>query len=271
MRLRFQKILLGLFLLTFISVELSAQKYKLRRYEAGFGFGTTQVFGDIGGTADQSNWLGLKDIRIDETKLAGELNLRYKIDPIYSVSFHSVLGFGSGDDADSRNDRGRSYKTMVTEVSVRWEYFLKPEDKTYSSNAVFNKRGMVNNYKTYSLYTFVGLGGIYYNPSLLSQGDLWKEGYDIASGYSHFGLVIPVGLGLRYVFDDEWVVGAEVGWRWTSSDFIDGYKTLSSNNRDVYYFLMLTANYRLKTSRRNIPVFLDRSFKSSSIRRRRVI
>jgi len=66
-----------LVILTF-SFSAYGQKWKLTRYEVHFGLGTSNVFGDIGGTPDENNLFGLKDIRIKETGLSIYAGARYK-------------------------------------------------------------------------------------------------------------------------------------------------------------------------------------------------
>lgn len=254
------KIILILLVLSCVFVTDSmAQRWKLRRYEVGLGIGSVQVFGDIGGTADKENWFGLKDIKLDETRPAFSLMGRYKVNTFISAKANLNLGFGSGKDAGSRNDRGRSYKTMLIEFSGQAEHYFLVEEKRYRSAAMYNKRGMVNNFSTLSAYTFLGAGVVY---ARSSHGAAPVLPYDDYQPGAHIAPVIPFGLGAKYVIDDKVFIGAELGYRWPLSDYIEGYKqTISSQHKDVYYFFMLSVNYRLKTTRRNIPAFLDPRYK----------
>jgi len=45
------------------------QKWKLRRYEALVGVGSTNYFGTIGGSADPENLFGLKDLDIKDSRI----------------------------------------------------------------------------------------------------------------------------------------------------------------------------------------------------------
>jgi OmpA-OmpF porin, OOP family len=239
-----------------------AQRWKLLRYEAGVGTGSVQLFGDIGGTASKENWFGLKDIKINETSPAFSMDVRYKINPILSTKVNLDLGFGRGQDAGSRNDRGRSYKTVLFEFSGQVEHYFLVEEKRYRSAAMYNRRGMMNNYATLSAYTFVGAGLIYAhaNPNPGSQPihevDSYKPG-------SHFAPVFPFGIGVKYVIDERSYIGGELGYRWAFSDYLEGYKqTAASKHRDIYYFFLISYNYRLKTTHRNIPAILDHHYRS---------
>ncbi len=256
--------LLIFFLLACLGSPVSGQRWKLRRYEVGLGIGTTQVFGDIGGTASANNWYGLKDIKINETRLAFAGCGRYRIDPRYSIKLNTILGFGSGTDAGSRNDRGRKYSTTIFELSTQLEYNLFAEENHFRSMAMFNRKGMVNNYSTFNAYAFLGIGALYFKPKFSSSQPLDPK-IDIHTGYSNIAAVFPVGLGLKYIIDDRWLVNAELGYRFTTTDFIDGYtQSADSKHNDVYYFLTLSAHYRLKTARSNLPNIFDRLFNKST-------
>jgi hypothetical protein len=267
---RYKLLIYSVLVLVLASLVLEpafGQRWKLRRYEIGGGLGMTQVFGDIGGTINQRNWFGLRDIKLDETSMVFPIYVRYKIDPVYSVKTNLALGFGHGDDIDSRNNRGRSYKTMLTELSVQGEYYIVPEEKRYKSAAMFNRRGMINNYMSFGVYTFVGIGATYSRASV----NFTQEQYPFDKIVPNsIGVVFPFGLGIKYILDDQWQVGSELGYRYSLNDFIDGYtQELASKHNDVYYFLSLSLCYKLETSRRGIPGFLDKDYRISNKTRKK--
>jgi hypothetical protein len=252
------KLLLFLILLFAITTSNYAQKWKLRRYEIGGGITGSQLFGDIGGSADLKNFMGLKDIQLSETRGGLDFTTRYKIKPQYSVktSLHGV--FEQGDDIKSTNIRGRAYKTWLFEFSGQFEYYLVKEERTFRSAGMYNRRGMLNNFSNYAIYTFGGLGLIYSRSShdkgtIIPENDFYKSG--------NLGAVIPLGLGVKYIIDSRYSVNTEFGYRIALSDYVEGYHNINSKFFDVYYFLDLTLTYRLKTTPRNIPAFLDRRYK----------
>jgi hypothetical protein len=252
--------LLAMLFIVLLTDAVYGQRWKLRRYELGGGLGITQVFGDIGGTAETKNWFGLKDIKIDETRLAFGIFGRYKIDPVYSVKLNAILGFGNGTDADSRNNRGREYKTKLFEISCQLEYYLIGEERRYRSAAMFNRRGMLNNYASFSAYGFLGLGMVYSNANVIyTTAD--PGPYDVVKK-NNIGAVMPLGLGLKYIIDDRWLVNTELGYRISFSDYIEGFtQTQGSKHNDVYYFLTISASYRLETSRRGFPSMFDKAYR----------
>ncbi len=251
-------------LLSGFAGSVQAQRWKLRRYEVGGGIGVAQVFGDIGGTIDKENLYGLKDIKIDETHLAIPLYVRYKLDPVYSVKVNAALAFGQGDDEGSRNDRGRSYKTTLFEFSGQGEYYFIAEERRFKSAAMFNRRGMLNNYMSFSAYGFLGIGGVYSKANVTFTQD--ATDYDKIKA-SNIGVVFPFGLGLKYIIDDRWLMFAELGYRYSVTDYIEGYKQeRDSKHSDVYYFLTFSLGYRLETSRNGMPSIFDKEYRMTKKR-----
>lgn len=250
-----KKLLITLVFSGIIISSVDAQRWKLRRYEGILGVGTTNVFGDIGGTADQSNLFGLKDIEIDQTRPSFYAGIRYKLEEDMSLKLNIVYGQGSGNDIGSKNEhRELSFKTTLIESSVQYEYYFLKEDRRLKSSAVFNRRGMINNYAKLAMYAFGGVGGIYFNPSLEGPEQQLTHEWHIVDGYSNFNLTLPVGLGLKYTIDDQISLGFELGGRYTLSDYLEGFSTVFSKNNDVYYFTNLTFIYKARTDRRGRPI-----------------
>lgn len=257
---RLSYVILLTLIIGMFSEQLYAQRWKLRRYEVGGGLGITQVFGDIGGTFDKNNLYGLRDIKFDETSMAFDAYARYKIDPLYSLKSNLVLGFGHGTDTRNRVTNPRSYKTKLLEFSVQGEYYLITEEAKYRSAAMFNRRGMLNNYASFSAYIFAGLGFVYAMPKVFPPESINPQ-YDLVAT-SAFGGVVPFGAGVKYVINDRFLMNAELGYRYTTSDYLDGItQKVASKHNDVYYFLTLSVGYRLETSRKGLPAFLDKSYR----------
>jgi opacity protein-like surface antigen len=123
---------------------------------------------------------------------------------------------------------------------------------------------------------------------------LGTEGQNLSptrTSYSRFQLAIPVGGGLKWAVDRRWLVGIEYGLRKTFTDYIDDVSTTYFPNdqisqeygstaalaadptegswigsesyqqrgdptdNDSYMFLLINANYKLKTSRTGMPKF----------------
>lgn len=254
------RIITAVLVISFLLPKISdAQRWKRQRYDFGIGLGTGQVFGDIGGTADKSNMFGLKDIKFDETRLSANAHMRFKYTPLLTSKLSFFYGMGAATDANSRNDRGRAFSVQLYELNTTVEYYILAEDKKFRSAAIYNRRGMVNNYSTVAAYLFAGLGATY---SISSHADAVVESYDSYRSGGNISPVIPFGAGAKYIIDERSFINAEFGYRFGLSDYIEGYKqTQASKLPDVYYFFSFSYCYRLKTTRRNLPAFIDNKFR----------
>jgi hypothetical protein len=232
---------------------LHAQRWKLRRYEAVFGAGFNSYFGDIGGAATAKNFFGIKDISIKSTRPSLYVGARYKIRDDVSVKLNFNYGFISGNDEGSKNnDRGFKFSSQILEPSVQAEYSVIREESRTSSNALFNKRGMINNYSQISLYLYAGIGAVKFIPK---PNDAMMSSVNYDPDHSTFGIVFPTGLGLKYVLNQSWSVGLEFGARWTLTDMLDAYTSPYSKANDLYYFGVINGIFRIKTSREGYPLF----------------
>ncbi len=240
-----------LVLLILIPGITQAQRWKLRRYEAMFGVGTSSFYGDIGGTSEKDNLLGFRDIQLQYSRPAFDIGFRYKLSGITAVKFNMVFGIISGNDLNSRNDgRKFAFNSTIFEPSLQFEYYILPEERGYSSAALFNRRGMVNNFSKFNVYLFGGVGGVFYNPKPLRDFE-----QQFTDNFSKFGATFPVGLGLKYSIDAKWSLGLELGRRFTSTDYIDGYTSKHSEHKDTYYFGIFSAVYKIRNDRRGVPIF----------------
>jgi opacity protein-like surface antigen len=123
---------------------------------------------------------------------------------------------------------------------------------------MFNRRGMINDYSSLGAYVFVGMGATMFKPHLeldeTRPGDKYKDNMGVTMAF-------PIGVGLKYIISDKWVFGYEIGYRQTFSDFLDGFKSPSSNRPDVYWISTFNLSYRIATSRRGLPIFMDRNWR----------
>jgi long-subunit fatty acid transport protein len=56
--------------------------------------------------------------------------------------------------------------------------------------------------------------------------------------------VIPLGAGIRYTLNARWSLNAELDYRFSFSDYIDGFsKSANPNAMDAYYSLSAGLNY----------------------------
>jgi len=239
----------------FISSAIYSQRWKLKRYEAVIGLGTTNIFSDLGGRVDAS-MLFIEDITFRDTRPSIYTAARFKISPQYSAKLALIYGYGKTEDFEGSRNEGRQFlsQTHLVELSGHFEYYLIQETRRWRSAAMFNRRGMLNNYSTVSAYIFGGMGLTKYWINLEREPrptDIYDDRNKIIPSF-------PFGVGLKYVISDIWMVGYEIGGRYTFCDYIDGFKPSASKHNDIYWISALNLNFRIKTSRRGLPLFLDR-------------
>jgi OOP family OmpA-OmpF porin len=240
----------------FISLTIYSQRWKLKRYEAVIGMGTTNIFSDLGGRIDATSMLFIQDITFRDTRPSIYTAVRFKISPRYATKLALIYGYGKTEDFEGSRNENRQFhsKTHLAEITGHIEYYLIQETKRWRSAAMFNRRGMLNNYSTISAYVFGGIGLTKYWNNLQIEPrptDTYDDRNKIIPSF-------PLGIGLKYIISDKWIIGYEIGGRYTFCDYIDGIKPGASKHHDIYWISALNLNYRIKTSRRGLPLFLDR-------------
>jgi hypothetical protein len=246
--------------LVIVAFPLMSQQWKLKRIEAIFGIGTTNVYSDLGGAPNATSLLFINDITFRSTRPSIYAGLRYRVKPTYSIKVSFNYGYSKTKDfTGSRNEqRGFTSVTQLFEIAGNYEYYFLPELRRLRSAAMFNRRGMINDYSSLGAYAFIGLGATLFWPDLTydepREGDRYKNTMGITAA-------VPVGLGLKYIISDKWMLGYEIGYRLTLSDYLDGFKSPYSKNADTYWISTINLNYRIPTSRRGIPIFMDKQWR----------
>jgi hypothetical protein len=251
--------ILAIILITFIFISGYSQKWKLTRYEGIIGIGTTNFFGDVGGYPNGNNLYGLKDISLLSTRPSIYLGARYKIRQDQSIKFNLIFAWLNRKDNPSiswQNTRKYSFNTFALEHSLQYEYSFIKEDRHRFSFALFNRRGMLNNYSKIGFYGFAGLGGLLYLPGLKGFVPSNNETQKTSLGYT---MVFPVGVGVKMIYNNRYAFGFEFGGRYVLSDYVDGLSTKFSHYKDVYYFGVFNLVYRIKTSIRGRPLIWDKT------------
>jgi len=243
-----------------IVLTATAQQWKLKRIEGILGIGTANVYSDLGGSPNASEILFIKDITFKSTRPSIYTGLRYRVTPRSSVKASLIYGYSKTEDYEgSRNEnRGFSSTTQLLELGANYEFYFLPEHRRLRSAAMFNRRGMINDYSSLGAYVFAGMGATMFKADLVLDetrpGDEYKNDMGVT-------MAIPIGVGLKYIISDKWVFGYEIGYRQTISDFLDGFKSPSSQRPDVYWISTFNLSYRIATSRRGLPIFMDRSWR----------
>ncbi|MEX0987305.1 MAG: hypothetical protein WD052_07485 [Bacteroidales bacterium] len=239
-----------LLLALIVPVKVEAQRWRLKRYEAGIGLGTVHTFMDIGSEFDGIRSFQFTDSRVNLSTHAG-----YKILEDLTVKLDLNYLMIGGSDSESR-DRSLSFTAHCFEPLARVDYNFLGAGRAFSSNAVFNRRGMVNNYGQSFLYVFAGAGGILSKAKVKDINGDEVIGNPSYSNNLQWGYVIPAGIGFKRTMDAYFDLAIEVGGRFTFTDLIDGYQhATASEYNDKYIITSVKAVYKIRNDRRGRPIF----------------
>jgi len=238
-----------------LSSALNAQLWKMRRYEASAGIGTTQFFGDIGGFSQGKNILGFKDISFLQTRINFNGSARYRI--LSDVSVRLNINFGSFHSTDARGSNERrafESRTLFFEPSAIGEYYIirNKGDKSFRLMKGSSYPLPVRFFTMLDVYFFSGFGGL--SSSVKPNNKLEP----LMTGSKGFTAVIPAGIGFSLTWSGTSNLGIELGGRYTFSDHIEGYTSKYSKSNDMYYILNFVYTYKIRTTDKGIPVFLSK-------------
>ena len=146
-----------------------------------------------------------------------------------------MSGIAYGDDAGTRNEaRGLSYHTLMIESTAQAELFILKQKRG------FNRRGNMTWIPRLRPYIFAGGGGICFNPSV---EDLTPDSN--GTGFKKIAPVMIGGAGFIYGINREWFLGAELGGRLITTDYLDGYTSSASKSNDLYYIATVNLIYQI--------------------------
>lgn len=223
--------------LTFTTLTTIGQSthWKYYRHEVSLGVGASNFLGELGG-ADQIGTDGLKDLEFSMTRPTIALGYRFKVSPWLANRVNLIYGRLNGDDATTnevfRFNRNLHFRSPIVELSTQLEWYPFRE----RSGHLYRFKGVKGQRATHwSPYLFGGIGGFWFNPKAQYTDGNWyalqplgTEG-QTAGGpneqYKRIGLVIPMGIGVKYSIDKHWSVGLEFSGRWTFTDYIDDVST----------------------------------------------
>ena len=243
-------ILIAVFLML-TAIDVSGQRWKLRRYEVDAYIGAVAFHGDIG-LADRPLANMFNGVRPSVG-----VTPRFMIRRDMAVSLDlGYLMYGGQDKEGESHGRLYSFNSHAFQHFARFEYIiLGAAGGGRSGGAVYNRRGMVNNYNRLNLYAFAGAGGILSKSTVKDQNGeepVDNPGYDNTMQYT---AGFPVGGGIKFSLDPRWSVGVELGYMFTLSDYLDGYSSEWSNYNDSYYLLTVKAIFRIRNDKNGRPLF----------------
>lgn len=191
----------------------------------GFLFGDTQ--GSIFNTSNYSS--------VHNYDISLGFRQRFQNNFGYKASFN--FGNQVGDDAGSKMiGRGYSFESKIMEASICGEYSMRWGGGRYRRY----RNSMPN-----SLYGFLGAGVL--NSSIPNQSYLPSYSAGTTFATTDTAPVIPFGVGYQYQLTQDFSLGAEIGWKYIISDYVDGLKppTGNSKSNDIIAGLSVTVSYKL--------------------------
>jgi hypothetical protein len=168
--------------------------------------------------------------------------VRYRFNQNISVrgSLYASLPMGSDKGSDNES-RGLKYRSINLEPSAQLEYTF------FKLRRGYNRWGNLITKPQVRPYLFGGIGAVYFNPKV-EDADF----NPVDAEFSKITWTALGGFGLLYSIDRYWMLGGELGGRYLTTDYIDGYSPSASKANDLYYSGSLHIIYKIesKTHRR---------------------
>ena len=216
------------FMLSMIQAEAQYDFHNKPKVEKSIHIGGAFFYGDIGGRQKNSILLfGYEELDFSATKPSFGVGLKRNFNKYLAAKAGLTYAYLEQSDAKSyssgRHPRNLSFRTHVFEASLLAEIRVaKFEIKSKSKKS------------HWEYYVFGGVGGFYYNPKAAYKGNyialrpLTTEGQGLKPNTKPYALIAftaPVGGGLRLGYGFGSSFYCEVGYRVTSTDYIDDVST----------------------------------------------
>jgi hypothetical protein len=251
------KRLVLLIIFGFSLIDGYSQIWRSRRYEVWGAVSVLQYYGDIGGTADKNNLMGLKDISLKSNRPGIAVGGIYRYNDRWYFQASNTLGFLAQTDKGSRNAaRNFAFSTVIDELSVQAMYFfIREDDKSYSFSILNASSWHRKMNQPLSFYGLAGVGGIFFHVSP-KNSFIGSDRFVRKSA----SLSIPIGVGGKFSLTPEYAFAMELIARYTFSDYLDGLNPPTSKFKDIYYQINFKFIYRIPKSKRSSNPFLLHRF-----------
>lgn len=206
---------------------LSATSLFAQRHEVGVFLGGANLISDVG----SERYINPMPNRLE----SGKVGLPVTVGVLYRFNFNPHMGlrlgvyYGQVNDHDLnsnqryKNERKSFFKNNIGEGSILFEYNFFP----------INDEG-----NSHSPFIFAGIGGfmsseneVFYRQTAILDADgneVTPEGIDVRKKTAA-NMALPIGVGYKIKFNYNWVLAAEVGFRYTNTDRLD-YSEYNLNN-----------------------------------------
>ena len=182
--------------------------------EFGITGGVAHYFGDINNRAG-----------INRPKVAIGAFFRKQFSNYISARItghYALLGYSDiYSDNEFQKRRNLSFNSKIFEIAVMGDFnFFKfaPTDPDYSFTPYASLGIGVFSYDPYA----------YYNNEKIFLRPLNTEGqtfYEDRKAYGTMALVFPISFGIKYAISDRFNISAEIGYRFTTTDYLDDVST----------------------------------------------
>ncbi len=175
---------------------------------------------EVGGFAGTTNYTGdlARQIVLSESGVAAGVLGRYNFNGYFSWRPGFNFGRISGGDYNFKEFKTRnlSFFSSIFEFDNRLEFN-------------FQRFGTSTLAKRHTGFVFAGLNVFYFNPKTRFNGEVYTlqpigtEGQRLEGHrrYYRIGIAIPLGIGYKFSISQNWVLGAELGFRKTFTDYLD--------------------------------------------------
>lgn len=210
--------------------QAQINEFGIGAYSALYRGDLMQDYGDAPSSSAYMNYL------VSNLGGAGSLQLKSNIDNRQSIRFGLTFAQISGADSRSmsgkngipRINRNLSFNSDILEFSTLYDYNLRPF-------------GLDKGEHRFTPYVFGGLSVFHFNPKTTYQGKVYElqplhtEGqnlinYPQKSSYSLTTLALPIGAGLRFAITDHIRFDLELGYRFTTTDYLDDVSGTYADN-----------------------------------------
>lgn len=202
------------FLLMFLPVIIFAQ-----RLEVGGYVGGTNYFGDLAE--------GIFVIK--ETNVCFGGIFRYNLNPKSSIKMNVIYGKITADDNNNKDialiKRGFTFESPLTEFAASYEWNILGR-KLYNNIGEFRK--------LFTPYLGLGIGYAFVPGKPVAPADRVPNPLPEADDVDGF-LIVPITGGVKYILKPNLVLGAEIGFRPTFTDYLDGVSKTGNPKANDWY------------------------------------
>lgn len=178
-------------------------------FELQFGAGPTFMKTDIGNIGYGGNI---------------EVTGKYRVHQHIALKASISGGLGTGSDRGTDNEaRGMSYYTVLTELTGQIEFYILKEGRGYG------KGGNIGYKPRVRPYLYAGGGPLFFFPAHT------HDDADPLPEFNNYTVIMLGGAGFLYRVNADIFWGLQVGGRFSTTDFLDGFSPGSSTSDDTYY------------------------------------